>query len=120
MTPPSLEPLPAVTGPIAAKPKVAPPKVLEEVDNEEQLGPLYAVVCHDDPVTTMEFVVQILRGVFRVTHTRAVEVMLLVHHTGTAVVGRYPKETAERKVGRATSLARTAKFPLTFTVEADD
>jgi ATP-dependent Clp protease adaptor protein ClpS len=106
--------------PLAAKPTPAQPVVDVAEETDEQLGPLYRVICHDDPVTTMEFVVEVLRGVFRVSQARAYELMLRVHHTGAAVIGRYPRETAERKVARATSLARASAFPLTFTVEADD
>lgn len=90
----------------------------EEV--EEQLAPLYRVICHDDPVTTMDFVVEVLRGVFKLPRMRAVELMLRVHHTGAAVIGRYPEESARRRVQRATSLARASGYPLTFTIEPDD
>ena len=35
---------------------------------EEAVAPLSRVVCHDDPHTTMEFVVQVFTGVFRLPH----------------------------------------------------
>lgn len=95
-------------------------EVEEEQEGREALAPLWRVVCHDDPITTMDFVVEILRSVFRQTQQRAVELMYRVHYTGSAVVGYYPEEVARRKVDRATSLARARKFPLTFTVEEDD
>ena len=98
----------------------APPEVEEEQEIKEALAPLYRVVCHDDPVSTMEFVVEVLRGVFKLPNARAVELMLRVHHTGAAVIGRYPEETARRRVARATRLARANGFPLTFTIEKDD
>ena len=95
-----------------------------EVDSateiEEKLAPLYRVIGHDDPVTTMAFVVEVLRGVFRLPQAVAVERMLTIHHTGAALIGRYPKETAERRVTRATGRARARGFPLTFTIEKDD
>ena len=88
-----------------------------DVEVEETLAPLWRVVCHDDPVTTMDFVVEVLRSVFRVTAARAIELMYRVHYTGSAVVGHWPEEVARKKVTRATALARGKGFPLTFTVE---
>ncbi len=88
-----------------------------EIQHVEELAPLCRVVCHDDPVTTMDFVVEVLRAVFRVRAVRAVELMFLVHQSGTAVLGRWPEAAARRKVDRATALARAQGFPLTFTIE---
>lgn len=99
---------------------VAPPDVEEETDVREKLAPLWRVICHDDPITTMDFVVEVLRSVFKLPQPRAVELMLRVHHTGAAVVGRYPEEAARRRVTRATGLARAKGYPLTFTIEKDD
>ena len=89
-------------------------------EKKEELAPLFRVICHDDPVTTMDFVIEVLRGVFRIPHVRAVDLMMEVHTKGAALVGRYPESTAKSKVDRATSLARGRGFPLTFTVEPDD
>ena len=86
----------------------------------ERLSPLWRVICHDDPITTMEFVVRVLVEVFRLPHASAVEVMLRVHNTGGAVVGRYPESVARRRAEAARSKARAASFPLAFTVEPDD
>ena len=46
---------------------------------EEKLAPLYRVICHDDPITTMDFVVEIPRGIFKVPHAGAVRLMMEVH-----------------------------------------
>ena len=112
---------------MAAAP-VAPPEleedleVIEEQEEQlrEELAPLHRVICHDDPVTTMEFVVGVLRGIFRMPSQRSIELMLRVHHSGAAVIGRYPQEVARRRVTRATRLARANGFPLTVTTEKDD
>lgn len=93
--------------------------VAVEEEVQEVIAPLSRVVCHDDPHTTMEFVVQVFTGVFRLPHPRAVEVMLEVHERGAAVVGHYPRSVAERKVKKATTMARTSGFPLTFSIEED-
>ncbi|MDA1267402.1 MAG: ATP-dependent Clp protease adaptor ClpS, partial [Planctomycetota bacterium] len=91
------------------------PTTEEEI--AERIAPLWRVICHDDPRTTMEFVVEVLRAVFRLSNARASELMYKVHYTGSAVVGHWPRSVAEKKVKRATALARAQGFPLTFTVE---
>ena len=103
-----------------AAPEVAPPKVETEEQVRETLAPLYRVICHDDPVTTMDFVVEVLTAIFRLSQPRAIEVMLDVHNKGAALVGCYPRSLAERRVNRAKSKARAQGFPLTFSVEPDD
>lgn len=80
---------------------------------------MYRVICHDDPVTPMDFVVEVFRSVFRIGPQRAAELMQGVHQTGSAVVGRYPKILAEKRVNRAKALARADGFPLTFSIEKD-
>ncbi len=105
----------------SADPSDEPSTVIEcDSKIEEQLAPLFRVICHDDPVTTMDFVVEVLRSVFKLPHGRSVEVMYRVHHTGAAVVGRYPESVAHRRVERAKGLARSKDFPLTLTIERDD
>ena len=95
-------------------------RVLEGTDVEEDLAPLWCVICHDDPVTTMAFVVEVFVGVFRLPRPRAYELMLEVHHSGAALVGRWPEDSARRKANRARSKARIEGYPLTFTVEEDE
>ncbi|MFT7676927.1 MAG: ATP-dependent Clp protease adaptor protein ClpS [Planctomycetota bacterium] len=104
----------------AAKPALAPPQEQTSTDTRDKLSPLYRVICHDDPLTTMEFVVAVLMKVFRLTQSRAIEVMLGVHTKGAAVVARYPKSLAESRVNRARTLARADGFPLTFSIEKDN
>ena len=95
-------------------------ELLEETEVVERLAPLWKVVCHDDPVTTMEFVVEVFVQIFRLPSARAFTVMMQVHYTGAAVVGRWPETAAKRKAERAKARARANGFPLTFTVEEDD
>jgi ATP-dependent Clp protease adaptor protein ClpS len=96
------------------------PDALDLAETQARTAPRFRVICHDDPSTTTVFVVSVLRGVFRLPEARAVERMLCVHHTGTAIIGRYPRSLAERRVQRATATARANGYPLTFTVEQDN
>jgi len=91
-----------------------------EEEVREDLARLWRVICHDDPHTTMEFVVDVFTGVFRLPARRALELMLRVHDTGSAVIGLWPRSVAERKIARARGRARAEGFPLTFSMEEDD
>jgi ATP-dependent Clp protease adaptor protein ClpS len=90
-----------------------------EARERTELAPLYRVLCHDDDVTTMDFVVEVLRGVFRKAQPEALRLMLEVHHTGVALIEVVPLEVAELHVDQAHSLARARRFPLTFTIEPE-
>ncbi len=94
-------------------------EVDSDVSASDELGSLWRVICHDDPVTTMDFVVDVFTGVFRLPLARAFERMLCVHRSGSAVVGHWPESAARKKVERARALARAEGFPLCFTIERD-
>ena len=86
----------------------------------EELEPPYRVLIHNDDVTPMDFVVEVLRAVFELTPERAEAVMLTAHYTGGAVVGAWPREEAQERVDDAHQLARFAGYPLKFTVEPEN
>ena len=79
----------------------------------------YAVVMHNDDVTTMDFVVAVLCTVFNKNEDDAVELMLKVHHTGSAVVGVYSSDVAHSKVRKATAMACNVGFPFKLTVQPE-
>jgi ATP-dependent Clp protease adaptor protein ClpS len=88
-----------------------------DVGESTSLAPPWRVVLHDDPVTTMEFVVELLVSVFGKPPVEAVRLMLEVHHGGAAVVAVCPQERAELYVEQVVSLARPRGFPLAATAE---
>jgi ATP-dependent Clp protease adaptor protein ClpS len=65
----------------------------------------------------MEFVVQVLEGVFQKSPAEAYRIMMQVHQNGQGMAGVYPWEVAETKVETVTSLARQEGFPLRATIE---
>ena len=81
---------------------------------------LYKVLLHNDNYTTMEFVVQVLVGIFHKSESDAMAIMLNVHHRGAGIAGVYTYEVAETKVSKTMRLAREAQFPLLCTLEPDD
>jgi len=84
-----------------------------------RLARRYRVLVHDDDVTPMDFVVQVLVAIHRLDAERAVEVMLEAHHTGLALVRVIGLEEAEFRVAESHGAARLRGFPLTFTIEPE-
>lgn len=78
---------------------------------------MYNVIMHNDDVTTMDFVVMVLRRIFRKSAEDAEVIMLKVHNEGQAVVGTYFKDIAQSKVNYTKTLARKNGFPLMLTIE---
>jgi ATP-dependent Clp protease adaptor protein ClpS len=71
----------------------------------------------NDKRTTMEFVVELLRGTFGVVEPHATRLMLTTDREGFGVVGTYEREEAERLAETAMRLARERGFPLRVSVE---
>ncbi len=90
-----------------------------ETDEKEALAPLYWVVMHNDPVTTMDFVVDILKNVFTIDYDSAVDMMYRIHCDGLEHIALMPLERAEFKVETVHRAARAEGFPLTCTIELD-
>jgi len=84
-----------------------------------QAPPLYRVILHNDNYTTQDFVVLILREIFRKTELEAVSIMLSVHQKGIGVAGVYPFQAAETKTEQVRQLAERHEFPLLCTFEPD-
>ena len=84
---------------------------------EEDLESLWKVIAHDDPITTMEFVVRIMVQIFKKPLIFAEAIMWQVHNEGLSVVDTLPKAEAERRVKMATMSARLEGFPFRFTLE---
>ena len=81
--------------------------------------PLYKVMLLNDDYTPMEFVVMILERFFGLNHAQSVEIMLVVHKKGLAVVGVFAFEIAETKVAQVMELARRDQHPLQCTMEKE-
>ena len=77
----------------------------------------YKVVIHNDDVTPMHFVIQLLIEVFNKNISEAEELMLKVHNDGTAVAGVYSYEIAEQKVAESVIIASHAGHPLELSID---
>jgi ATP-dependent Clp protease adaptor protein ClpS len=80
---------------------------------------LYKVIFHNDDYTTQEFVVTVLIQYFQKSEAEATYIMLKVHRTGSAVAGTYPRDIAESKVQKVTTVAREYGMPLLLTAEPE-
>ena len=78
----------------------------------------YAVVMHNDDFTPMDFVVDILKLIFKKEHQEAVDIMMQVHKGDKAVVGMYAYDIAMTKTQEATHMARQNGYPFQVKVES--
>ena len=76
---------------------------------------MYRVLLMNDDYTPMEFVVTILRKIFRLTEEQSVQIMLKVHTEGSGVCGVFTAEVAETRVREVLALAREHQHPLKCT-----
>lgn len=81
---------------------------------------LHKVILLNDDYTPREFVVTVLKGVFRMSADQAYRVMMTAHRLGACVVAVYTKDVAETKATEATDAARKEGYPLHFTTEPEE
>jgi len=79
----------------------------------------YKVVIHNDDYTTMEFVVLVLRSIFKLTPAASTRLMLAIHKTGVGVAGVYAREIAEMRMEQVLQLAADQGHPLQCTMEPE-
>ncbi len=78
------------------------------------------LVLHDDENTPQDFVIGLLRSVFSLSPTDAVEVMITIEKRGEAVCGTYPRAVAEALLQAAQERIRASAHQLAMTVRAAD
>tara|TARA_R110000803_G_scaffold20150_2_gene52105 strand:- start:4497 stop:4802 length:306 start_codon:yes stop_codon:yes gene_type:complete len=78
---------------------------------------MYKVTFFNDNVTPMEFVVQVLKEIFKHNIDRAEAIMQQIHQNGQGVAGIYTYEIAEQKGVETSVLARESGYPLQVKVD---
>ena len=73
---------------------------------ETQRPPLWKVILLNDDFTPREFVVQVLKAVFRMNESQAYRVMMTAHQRGACVIAVYSRDVAETKAKEATEMGR--------------
>ena len=78
---------------------------------------LWDVIFLNDNITTMEFVIRVLKQIFGKTQEQAENITKKIHEDGQGVVGSYVHEVAEQKGIETTLIARQETFPLQVKVK---
>ena len=80
---------------------LAPARTPETTTGEEpQVDRPWVTVVWDDPVNLMSYVTFVLQELFGYDEPTATELMLQVHHEGTAIVSSGPRERMEHDTTR--------------------
>lgn len=81
---------------------------------------LHKVILVNDDYTPREFVVFVLKAVFRTTDEEAYRIMMAAHQLGACVVAVFTRDVAETKATEATEAGRRKGYPLMFTTEPEE
>ena len=85
-----------------------------------QRPPLWKVIPLNDDFTPREFVVQVLKAVFRLNESQAFRVMITAHQKGACVIAVYTQDVADTKAKEATEMGKAKGYPLYFTTEKEE
>jgi ATP-dependent Clp protease adaptor protein ClpS len=85
-----------------------------------QKPPLWKVILLNDDFTPREFVVLVLKAVFRMNESQAYKVMMTAHQKGACVIAVYTKDVADTKAKEATEMGKAKGYPLYFTTEKEE
>jgi ATP-dependent Clp protease adaptor protein ClpS len=91
-----------------------------KVRTQTQRPPLWKVILLNDDYTPREFVVEVLKAVFRMNESQAYRVMMTAHQRGACVIAVYTKDVAETKAKEATEMGKSKGYPLYFTTEKEE
>ena len=95
-------------------------EVIEKIDEsiKVEIPKLYKVILHNDNITTVDFVVDVLVNIFHRSMQDAIQVTLAIHNEGRGIAGApYTREIAEEKVSEVTRYSRANGVPLKSTFE---
>lgn len=81
---------------------------------------LYKVILENDDYTPQEFVLMVLKAVFRMSEDEGYKVMITAHRKGSCVVAVYSRDIAETKAQEAVDFAKEMGFPLMFRTEPEE
>jgi ATP-dependent Clp protease adaptor protein ClpS len=81
---------------------------------------LHKVILINDDFTPREFVVEVLKAVFRTSEDQAHRIMITAHQKGACVVAVFTKDVAETKATEAIDMGKEFGFPLMFTTEPEE
>jgi ATP-dependent Clp protease adaptor protein ClpS len=91
-----------------------------KVQPKTQRPKLWKVILLNDDYTPREFVVLVLKAVFRMNEDEAYRVMMTAHRRGACVIAVYARDVADTKAKEATELGKSKGYPLYFTTEPEE
>ena len=77
----------------------------------------YNVIFLNDDITTVDFVIRVLKQIFNKNHDEAIKLTEHIHKNGSGIVGTYLHEIAEQKGIETTLLAREEGYPLQVKIQ---
>ncbi len=88
------------------------------MSNTDKSATVKVLLLNDDE-TTMEFVVDVLEGIFGKTRDEALKLMLMTHRDGSGECGVYTVEQASDIITQVAELARGNGYPLRCITESN-
>ena len=95
-------------------------KIVPKTETRVQRPRLHKVILFNDDYTPRDFVVEVLKGVFRLNETQALNVMVTAHRKGVCVVAVFVQDVAETKAARGTEAGAAKGYPLRFGTEPEE
>ncbi len=95
-------------------------KLRTQTETRTQRPRLHKVILFNDDYTPRDFVVQVLKAVFRLNETQALNVMMTAHRKGVCVVAVFAQDVAETKAARGTEAGAARGYPLRFGTEPEE
>jgi ATP-dependent Clp protease adaptor protein ClpS len=95
-------------------------KTRKQARPKTQRPKLWKVILLNDDYTPREFVVLVLKAVFRMNEDEAYNVMITAHKRGVCVIAVYTQDVADTKAKEATELGKSKGYPLYFTTEPEE
>jgi len=80
---------------------------------------LHKVILLNDDYTPREFVIGVLKNVFKMNEDESYPVMMAAHQKGSCVVAVYTKDVAETKATEGIDAGRKEGHPLMFTTKPE-
>jgi ATP-dependent Clp protease adaptor protein ClpS len=91
-----------------------------KTETKVQRPRLHKVLLFNDDYTPRDFVVEVLKAVFRLNESQALNVMLTAHKKGVCVVAVFAQDIAETKAARGTEAGAARGYPLRFGTEPEE
>ncbi len=95
-------------------------KLRTKTETRTQRPRLHKVILFNDDYTPRDFVVQVLKAVFRLIETQALNVMMTAHRKGVSDVAVLAQDIAETKAARGTEAGAARGYPLRFGTEPEE